>query len=66
MATAQKTLINTREGQKTLQTILKEVRRLQHQVWLLTLPEEDLEGYAHPERIKRSLKAALKEHPPRI
>ena len=27
------------------------------------IPTEDVEGYAHPERIRRSLKNALKQYP---
>lgn len=32
----------------------------------MTLPEEDLEGYAHPERIEQSYQRAIKKHPPKM
>lgn len=46
-----------------LQSILEELRLLRGKVELL-LPQEDLEGYANPERIKRSYQKAIKKYPP--
>lgn len=46
-----------------LQSILEELRLLREEVQLL-VPQEDLEGYSDPERIKQSYKAAIKKHPP--
>jgi hypothetical protein len=46
-----------------LQSILEEIRLLRTEVSLL-FPHEDLKGYAHPSRIKRSYEKALKQYPP--
>lgn len=46
-----------------LLAILEELKLLREEVKLL-LPQEDLEGYANPERIKRSYRKALKKFPP--
>ena len=48
---------------KTLKAILEELRLLRNEVMLL-LPQEDLEGYGHPGRIRRSYQKAIKKHPP--
>lgn len=48
---------------KILQNILEELRLLRNEVTLL-LPQDDLEDYAHPERIQRSFQKAVKKHPP--
>jgi hypothetical protein len=46
---------------------VKELRKeLREDVFWLTRPEEDLEDYAHPDRIKRSLKETLKERSSRV
>lgn len=62
------TVISTKKQTKKqmIQTLIQEVKRLQFQAWLLSLPEEDLEGYAHPEQIEQSYRRAIKEHPPKI
>ena len=64
MAIATSTKKQTKE--QAVKTLIKEVRRLQFQVWLLSLPEEDVEGYAHPDRIEESYRRAIKQHPPKI
>ena len=46
-----------------IQKILEELRLLRQEVRLL-LPQEDLEDYTHPERIKRSYQKAVKQYPP--
>lgn len=46
MATAKVTKKQTKE--QTIKTLIKELKQSQFQVWLLSLPEEDIEGYAHP------------------
>ena len=43
-----------------LQMILEEVRTLRDEVRFI-IPEEGLEGYAHPARIKKALKNTLQE-----
>lgn len=48
---------------KTAQLILEELRLLRNEV-LLLFPQEDLEGYAHPDRIKNSYQKAIKRYPP--
>lgn len=48
---------------KLLEEILGELKLLRKEVASL-FPQEDLEGYAHPERIKRSYRDALKQYPP--
>lgn len=48
---------------KMIQAILEELRLLRNEVMLL-FPQEDLKDYAHPDRIKRSYKEALKKYPP--
>lgn len=44
-----------------IQRILEELRLLRQEVRLL-LPQEDLEDYAHPERIMRSYQKAIKQY----
>jgi len=48
---------------KLMRDILEELRLLRKEVMLL-LPQEDLEEYVHPDRIKRSYEKALKNYPP--
>lgn len=48
---------------EVLKDILEELRLLRNEVMLL-LPQEDLEEYAHPERIKNSYKKAIKKYSP--
>ena len=43
--------------------ILEEIKLLREQVMLL-LPQEDLDDYAHPRRIKKSYQEAVKQYPP--
>jgi len=42
--------------------LLQEIRMLRHELSLL-IPEDRLEDYAHPERIKNSFQNALKKYP---
>lgn len=48
---------------QVLQAILQELRLLRNEVTLL-FPQDRLEDYAHPTRIKRSYQKALKQYPP--
>lgn len=48
---------------KMMQAILEELRLLRNEVMSL-FPEEYLDEYVHPDRIKRSYEKATKEHPP--
>ena len=48
---------------KILQDILTEVRQLRSDLTLL-LPHEDVKDFAHPRRIRRSYKNAIKQYPP--
>jgi len=50
-------------SEKTLESMIKELRLLREAVELL-IPQEDLKDYIHPERIKTSYKKALKKYPP--
>lgn len=52
-----------KNGEKILQSILEELRLLRNEVMLL-LPQEDLEEYAHPGRIKNSYRKAIKKYSP--
>lgn len=54
-----------KNGEKVLQAILEELRLLRKEVMLL-LPQEELEKYAHPERIKNSYQKAIKKYPPAL
>ena len=58
--------INTQPiSPQVLQYILKELRLLRQEVMLL-FPQDDLEAYAHPKRIKSSYQKALKKYPPAV
>lgn len=46
-----------------LGTVIEELRLLRSEVEFL-FPQEDLVGYAHPQRIKRSYEKAIKKYPP--
>ena len=48
---------------QVLRTILQELRLLRSEMMLL-FPQDHLEDYAHPARIKRSYQKALKKYPP--
>lgn len=48
-----------------LEKILKGVSMLRKEVSLL-LPQEDVEDFVHPERIKQSYRHAIKEYPPTV
>jgi len=41
--------------------ILEEIKLLREQIMLL-LPQENIGGYAHPERIKKSYNKAVKQY----
>lgn len=56
-------ITKARNGEKMLKAILGELRLLRKEVMLL-LPQEDLEDYEHPERIKKSYQKAIKKYPP--
>lgn len=64
MATKIRTKINhSRSNPTVLRSILEEIRLLRNELSLL-FPSEDIEGYAHPARIKHSYEKAIKQHPP--
>ena len=46
-----------------VQQLVNEVQELRREFFLSSLPEEEVEGYAHPKRIRRDLREALKEYP---
>jgi hypothetical protein len=48
---------------KIIEAILEELRLLRNEVRLL-LPQEELEEYTHPDRIRRSYQKAIKKYPP--
>ncbi|MBI2062303.1 MAG: hypothetical protein HYT64_01250 [Candidatus Yanofskybacteria bacterium] len=50
-------------SEKTLESVVKELRLLRETVELL-IPQEDLRDYTNPEKIKNSYKKALKKYPP--
>ena len=51
---------------KLLQTLIKEVRRLNHKIDALSLPREDWDEYDEPEEIKQAYQRAIKQYPPKI
>ena len=57
------TKLREQKKQDVLKKILGEIRRLRREVTGL-YPQEDLDEYAHPERIKRSHGRALRQYPP--
>ena len=56
-------IIKVKNSEKTLQVILEELRLLRNEIMFL-FPQEDLEDYAHPDRIHRSYQKAIKKYPP--
>ena len=50
-------------SEKVLEKIFEQVSMLRKEVSLL-LPHEDIENFAHANRIKQSYRHAIKEHPP--
>ncbi|MBI4118921.1 MAG: hypothetical protein HY452_01515 [Parcubacteria group bacterium] len=58
MATKTQTRSKTKED-----IILDEIKLLREQV-LLLLPQEDLNDYIHPQRIKKTYAKAIKKYPP--
>ena len=58
----QKTLPNA-SASEMFRTLLGEIRRLRQEIFLI-LPQENLDEYANPRRIKRSYQKALKQYPP--
>ena len=60
-----KTVEKAKQNQsaETLASILKEIRSLRQDL-LFFLPQENINEYAHPDRIKRSYQKALKRYPP--
>ena len=47
----------------SLKTVLKEIRLLRQDFWLL-FPTEDLKEYKHPERIMNAYHNATQQYPP--
>lgn len=47
---------------RMIEAMFEELRLLRSEITLL-FPHEDLEGYAHPERIKQSYRNAMKRYP---
>ncbi|MBT9168443.1 MAG: hypothetical protein DDT19_01788 [Syntrophomonadaceae bacterium] len=65
---AQTTQIKTKSDairmpSKIIEAIFEELRLLRNEVSLL-LPQEELEEYVHPDRIRRSYQKAIKKYPP--
>ena len=58
-----RTATKSRTESKVLKAILDELRLLRQEISLV-LPQENLDEYAHPRRIKRSYQKALKRYPP--
>ncbi len=54
----------TNTADTTLQDILHEIRLLRNDMRLFLLPEEDIEGYEHPAKIKKSYEKAIQQYPP--
>lgn len=52
-------------AEKKLDVILKELRFLRHDVFML-LPHERLDEYAHPKKIRRAYLRAMKQYPPAV
>ncbi len=66
----QQTVIKTKNAKsveinQVLNALLKEMRRLRQSIDFI-LPQEDINDYANPERIKRSYQKALKKYSPVI
>jgi hypothetical protein len=59
-----KMLQPTTQSAKLLRAILQELKLLRTEVSFL-FPQDKLEDYAHPTRIKRSYEKALKQYPPK-
>ena len=55
--------IENKNSEKPLRAILEELRLLRNEVMLL-LPQEDIDEYAHPERIKSSFQKAIRKYSP--
>ncbi len=53
------------KGKTKEDMILDEIKLLREQV-LLLLPQEDLNDYAHPQRIKKTYAKAIKQYPPPV
>lgn len=66
------TLAKRKSNKHLLKSLAKEIRLLQNEVDQLkrqfweNLPEEDIEDYAHPEKILKAREEALKQYPPKI
>ena len=60
------TVTKKRTKEQLLKDLIKEVKRLQFQVSLLSLPEEDIDEYDDPEEIEKSYQRAIKQYPPKI
>lgn len=61
--TTTKKVKSSRESQKTLESILEELRLLRNEVSLF-FPQDHLEDYAHPERIARAYQKTTEQYPP--
>ena len=56
------TIRKAKKQKGILQSIFNEVRLLRSEINLF-MPTEDIKGYAHPARIKKSLERALRQYP---
>ena len=63
MATQTTQSVKRSSEPQVLRAILQELRLLRSEMMLL-FPQDRLEDYAHPTRIKRSYQRALKQYPP--
>ena len=52
-----------KRAELSLKTVLKEIRLLRQDFWLL-FPTEDLKEYKHSERIMNAYHNAIKKYPP--
>lgn len=50
---------------KTIKAIFEELRMLRNQIGLL-LPQEKLDEYVHPQKIRSSYQKSMKRYPPVI
>lgn len=58
-----KTTRQTKQSSNVLKAILTEIRLLRQELNLI-LPQDDLETYENPERIRRSYQNAIKKYSP--
>lgn len=58
-----KTITQTKQSSNVLKVILQEIRLMRQKLNLI-LPQDDLETYENPKRIKQSYQNAIKQYPP--